>query len=377
MNITVNSIGSDAVLTLEDASSLDGFSGYRLERKQPEDSAWSVWTGSLWASSGASLLTSNKFSDYDLTDGLYQYRYRIEYAAADPSEYKASDWVVIGSEKIGWMFENYEPPEGLFGEVLTADDMRYTYLWGIDFKASNGQVFTDSQIRGKIKSSIAELERALKINISPVRIKTEPDSSQVLGTDYDIEESPYTYRPEKWRVNGPLVLRRRPVLELSRLDFYTIVDAKMLDLLSWVRLDKTKGVVRLSIPRGGGGDEGVYTGTAYGLLMGGSSFRTDYPGAFKVDYTAGYNSAKYIQEDMRDVIGKIAACKMLNVIGDGLIAGYSSSSLSLDGVSESFSSTQSATSAYFGARIKVYLDDIEDYLKRNSRKFSNFMIGSI
>ena len=104
---------------------------------------------------------------------------------------------------------------------------------------------------------------------------------------------------------------------------------------------------------------------------------TNYVEAFHVDYIAGYKNAELIPEDLRDIVGKIAALKMLNVIGDGLIAGFSSSSLSLDGMSESFSSTQSATSAYFGARIKVYQDEIKDYIQQNKYKYGNFTIGSI
>ena len=49
----------------------------------------------------------------------------------------------------------------------------------------------------------------------------------------------------------------------------------------------------------------------------------------------------------------------------------------MDGLSESFSSTQSATSAYFGARIKVYQDEIEDYIQQNKNKFGHMIIGTL
>ena len=49
----------------------------------------------------------------------------------------------------------------------------------------------------------------------------------------------------------------------------------------------------------------------------------------------------------------------------------------MDGLSESFSSTQSATSAYFGARIKVYQDEIENYINQNKNKFGHMVIGAI
>ena len=74
---------------------------------------------------------------------------------------------------------------------------------------------------------------------------------------------------------------------------------------------------------------------------------------------------------------KWASIKALASVGDGLLAGFSSSSISLDGLSESFSSTQSATSAYFGARIKQYQDEIKEWLKTNRYKFSNIPLGFI
>jgi hypothetical protein len=94
-----------------------------------------------------------------------------------------------------------------------------------------------------------------------------------------------------------------------------------------------------------------------------------YPDAFEFDYTTGYKTAEFVPDDLRGVIGKWAVIKALASIGDGLLAGFSSQSVSLDGLSESFSSTQSATSAYFGARIIQYKDEIKQWLKDNRNKY--------
>jgi hypothetical protein len=98
---------------------------------------------------------------------------------------------------------------------------------------------------------------------------------------------------------------------------------------------------------------------------------------YAIDYDAGYESSDDIPMDLREAIGKNAAISLLNVIGDGLMSGFSSSSLSMDGMSESFSSTQSATSAYFGARIKVYEDELSSYIDKASRKFGFIQMGVI
>jgi hypothetical protein len=46
-------------------------------------------------------------------------------------------------------------------------------------------------------------------------------------------------------------------------------------------------------------------------------------------------------------------------------------------MSESFSSTQSATSAYFGARIKVYEEELKEYIGAVRRKFGFMQAGVI
>lgn len=98
---------------------------------------------------------------------------------------------------------------------------------------------------------------------------------------------------------------------------------------------------------------------------------------YAVDYSAGYENSDEVDQDLRQIIGKVAAISLLNVIGDGLMSGFSSSSLSMDGVSESFSSTQSATSAYFGARIAVYQKEVQEYIEQNKYKFGHFPIGCL
>ena len=98
---------------------------------------------------------------------------------------------------------------------------------------------------------------------------------------------------------------------------------------------------------------------------------------YAIDYDAGFETSDDVPTDLREIVAKQAAVSLLNIIGDGLMSGFSSSSLSMDGLSESFSSTQSATSAYFGARIAVYKDDIANYIKENKNKFANMAMGSI
>ena len=367
---------SENVVTLkwDDDSGEANFSGYELSRKIMGSNDWELWNGSGWGGS-ASLLTLNYFSEFSLPEGGYQYRVRTYYTTPLYSEYSYTDWAIIGTNKIGWSFGTYSVPDGQFGDVLTPDDMRHTYMWGVDFKASNGETFTDEQIRFTVESAVREMERALNYTIVKRVLKCQPDESLEQGTDYDQEEDPYRFRPDFWTGTGFIPLRFRPVLSVERLDMYSAVDTKILDLLQWIRLDKRKGHIGL-YPRAG--KDNLISSSAYGMTMIGWGFQgKPYSHGFKIDYTAGLKNASFVEKDMREIIGKVAVLKLLNIIGDGLIAGFSSSSLSLDGVSESFSSTQSATSAYFGARIKVYADDVAKYIKDFRRKNGQFTMGML
>ncbi len=376
MQITAIKINLDVVITLEDASGQDNFSGYRLERKIL-DGSWLFWDGTQWTDIGdPELLTSTRFTDYDLPAGLYQYRYRIEYTVGDPSDYEYGDWVNIGDEKVGWTFENYEPPEEQFGEVLTADDLRFHFLWGIDFRASNGESFTDQQIRYTIKSTVAEFERTLNIKIHKKKVLCQPDDSLTEGLDYDFAEDPYPYNPHRWTRVGHITLRRAPILSVERFDFCAITGLRILNLLPWIRIDHRKGVIHFFPKAGPTGTIQTSLGihfTAAGLYFSG----VNYPHAYRVDYCVGRKHAGLIPDDLRDVMGKWAAMRLLAIVGDGLLAGFSSSSLSMDGIAESFSSTQGVENPYFGARIKIYGDEIERYIKNNRNKFARFIIGSI
>jgi hypothetical protein len=370
--ISAVSAGHDILLTLFPSLEPANKVGYQIERKR-EDDAWLVWDGAAFSNGTPALITGLRFTDYDVPNGIYQYRFAVV-STDSVSEYKYSDWVRIETGYVGWTFGNYTIPDDRFGDILTVDDLRRTYLWGINFQAQNGELFSDAQIVNSIQSATSEMARALKITINKTRIVCQPGGSLVRGVDYDEAEDPYFYRHDKWNRYGRIVLRKRPIISVSRFDFYGIADQKILNLLGWARIDHRKGVISF-FPRAG--SDNSFRIIPAAMTLGYNIFAGDYPHGYKVDYVAGFEDASQVPSDLREIIGKVAACKLLNIIGDGLIAGFSSSSISIDGLSESFSSTQSATNAFFGARIQVYLKDIEKYLKENRDKFGVQIMGSI
>ena len=86
---------------------------------------------------------------------------------------------------------------------------------------------------------------------------------------------------------------------------------------------------------------------------------TSYANGYHIRYLAGFRQAQDVPEPLRYAIALATTFNLLDVQGDALLAGLSSISKSMDGMSESFSSTQSPTNAYYGARIGNYKKELE------------------
>ncbi len=280
--------------------------------------------------------------------------YTTAYFNSTTSAIGAQTNPVLGGEpsKVGYTFGNYSAPPNEWGEVLTADDMRYTYLWGIDTTASdiNMSEWTDDQWRYLIESSTADWERFLKIDIRRRKRVTYPTSAMnqtvnwYPNCDYTDIEMPYDFDPQLFANFGFLQLRHYPVIEVNRAQAISVVGGVILDFLQqqWVRVQQKYG--QLSFYPTNGWNYGPFT---YGLNIWSLGWNYNYPQGIVVDYDSGYKTSDQIPRDLRNMIGMWAALNAMNIIGDGLLVGFSSASISLDGLSESFSSTQSPENAFF------------------------------
>lgn len=322
------------------------------------------------------LLAESTVYYYNDSSGTTSHWYKTRYYNSTTfveSEDSAAIQGGTEASKIGYTFQNYSAPPNEWGELLTPDDMRFTYMWGVDLVADNvDQIeFTDEQIRSQVLLAIAEFEDFLNIDIMKKIYKTNPAQELVrsrywrAGVDYTHEEDPYDFLPEEWRNNGFLHLRHAPVISIERAILYSQVKTQVIDLLTnnWIRLSKVTGQVQM-FPKSGM-QYGPFAVGAYPWLILG----THYPEGFEFDYTTGYPSSDFVPDSLREVIAKWSTVKLMGIAGDGLMAGFSSQSVSLDGLSESFSSTQSPENTFFGARTRFYMDEIKMWLKENRYKY--------
>ncbi|MCL2556918.1 MAG: hypothetical protein FWE09_00405 [Treponema sp.] len=347
--------------------------GHRLERRDGgKDAPWLALAAQGF-SGGDAIPAHGAFLDESPMDGICQYRAR-PFASDSDGAWDYSPWMRRGhAGPVGYMHGNYRAPEGSWGEILTADDLR-GYLWGVDFRASNGDSYSDDAIRFFIEAALQEVERLLNITIRKTRVRSEPDRRGLeKGVDYDDAESLYVFRRERMRRRGMIKTKKRPVLSVSRLDL-SGPRGPIAALLPRTTVDKTKGLLRFVSGMPGPSDTTRGVEAAIGMHGPDAMARNLF---YAIDYDAGFETSDDVPMDLRELVGKKAAVSLMNIIGRGLMAGFSSSSLSMDGVSESFSSTQCATSAFYGADIKEYKDDIEKYIAENRMKFGHVVLGCL
>jgi hypothetical protein len=236
-------------------------------------------------------------------------------------------------------------------DVLSVEDFQTNFLFGVDLTDDEGQPYPDSLYEFYIKSAVSYLEQNLDLPIRPTRY-TE-------GHDFVYEE---------FRQNLALFLDHYPVLNVESVTLRLPGSAPQLFDPSWYYIDKNFGQMNL-IP--GFGNVGIpLLGATAGYWP---PFAAHYrsnrfiPQVFEVKYTAGFlgscQGGRGVPDNIRELVGKIAAMGPLNIAGDLVAgAGLSSTSLSIDGLSQGITTTNSSTNAGYGARLIMYRKEIKDQI---------------
>lgn len=281
-----------------------------------------------------------------------------------------------------------------WGLLVTPCELRFQYLFGNPLTSVKGDTFIDSQLQYFVDRSIGMVERDLDITIVATQIRhTDPipgDARTDLPKDDDgnllpfVEEEMYPFYRKTFKEFVQLKLKRKPVVEVQKWQLLDIASAQtLIDFAlkgsAWMKLNKGSGLIQ-AYPRSGDGINvfPVVIGTVGGGVVGGFTGFTAglypisydrYPNGYAVDYIAGYPNAKNVPFDLVEVVGMLAAVNLMADFGDGVVSGLANASVSLSGISESFGTTLSATSAFFGARIKDYTDRLDKWFKQNRKKY--------
>lgn len=308
-----------------------GYDSLRIEKRKDRLSPWTTVTA---ASDAASVR---------LAAGVWNYHYVV--AEADTqAEFRA---VLQNSASPGSPVDIPQPPvravDTSYESIMTVQEFREIYLWGQDpaFIADDGRQQPEYTYVHNIKYGIAKVERKLGLRLLPTKIVEAHDWMDDGGMARD-----------EWL---SFFLDEYPVLRLESVKLK--LPGATSDYAypeSWCRLQKDTGQLMI-VPDGSGAAP-----MPLGAML---TRRKMVPDAFEITYFAGFDPGAFPIE-LKEVVGKEGAFGPLNVGGD-LVggAGLAGSSLSLDGLSQSITTTNSSTNAGFGARLIQYEKELKETYK--------------
>jgi len=231
--------------------------------------------------------------------------------------------------------------------VMSADEVRETFLFGVKTTDDDGNEMPDSLIEFYIRSAQTWFETKIP---------------GLLLFERSIVDEIHDYYINDYTTWSFLKTFRFPIQSVSEYSIqYPLGDKKLEFDPTWFRIDSNGAQINLvptqgsfsSILLGQGGSflPLLYTGRWY------------VPGIISVTYRAGFKNGQ-IPVNIKEIIGMKAAIGPLNLAGDLIAgAGIANKSISLDGLSQSIGTTSSATNAGYGARILQYEKQIKDRLE--------------
>jgi hypothetical protein len=260
-------------------------------------------------------------------------------------------------------FDTFSDPERGTPEpalqVISIQELKDIYLFGVDLTNDQGVPYSNAMFVWYIKAAVDWIEKRLDLPILP---RIYPDERQ----DY----YKYDYNKYIW-----LKLNHYPVIGVNEVKL-VLPGEQVVKVFEkdWLHIQRAEGQLQM-VP--GTGTAGTILLGASGawipLIYGANKF---IPDAFRVSYEAGFGRPRdpnavsprdpeldQFPPDIKHIVGMIASLGPFNVAGDMIAgAGIASSSIGIDGLSQSVSTTASATNAGYGARIIQYQKDIKDQL---------------
>jgi hypothetical protein len=276
-----------------------------------------------------------------------------------------------GSPVYWYKFRYYDsgtPADGAFStpaigekdsalDILSVEDLKTNYLFGLDLTDDNGTAYPDSLFAFFIKNAVSWLEHKLDIKLK--------------RTDYTEERHDF-YRDD-YESYIFIDLLHTPVISVQEATLVLPGENTVMTFdQDWIHVQRMSGQIQMVPGVGSAGSILLGAGGSWlPFIYGANRF---IPDAFRVTYTAGFGRRTIstavspadpdldtIPDILVELVGKIASFGPLNIAGDLLGgAGIASQSVGLDGLNTSFATTSSATNAGYGARILAYQREIKD-----------------
>lgn len=235
------------------------------------------------------------------------------------------------------------------GLVISVAELWELFLYGIKIQGGEGSNFSDESMRFYLVAAQREIENYYNLKF----IKQLADQTITY------------YRTDYWQT-FPILQTNYPVREpLSMIGMLNKME-QIVYPQGWLFCEYDtlmgQGKRRISVvPTGSstrGNAEIILTGITSQVGMQRFNMIPDY---WRIQYITGWDTDQ-MPMDLINVVGMVASFGPLGIAGDLILgsAGIASQSLSIDGLSQSISTTASATNAGYGARLIQYEKQIKE-----------------
>jgi len=253
------------------------------------------------------------------------------------------------------------------GLMISPSELLALYFYGINIQSDEGIEFDLETVRYYILTAQREIENYLDIKLNPQLIN---ETLSYYDTDH--------------YGRFPIFPTKYPVAEVYSLIGLLARAEQIIYPKEWLKTNiDPDGMYpkRFSlVPTGSGA--GV-SGNADVIITGilrdiGLRSYGNIPDYWDCQYRTGFEYDQ-IPFDIMNVVGKLAAIGIFNIAGDIALgqAALANYSLSIDGLSQSIGTTNSATNAAFGARIINYTKEIKATLDRIKLSYRGYNFASM
>lgn len=234
--------------------------------------------------------------------------------------------------------------------VITVDELKEYYLFGVSLIGDDGKPYARDMFEGYIRDAIGWFEREIDLSLKPVAVVESQDFNVA---DYD-----------GWCF---LQLNHVPVIAIDKIEFVLGNQSVFEVPAAWIHVKTDSGQIQLVPTAGSLGTAMLTTPGNFGSLL--IRMFSRVPDYIRVTYRHGF-SIRNIPPEFKNLIAYRASFGPLNIAGDMLGgAGIASASLSQDGISQSYSTTSSATNAGYGARLIQYTKEIKERMPAIKRYY--------
>jgi hypothetical protein len=244
-----------------------------------------------------------------------------------------------------------------FSLLWSAEEYVVFYLTDIPLRGLGGELMTNDVIEDKIKIATVQMEHYLNLKIPIQRISEYQDFDRPMFNQWGALKCNYLITEVK-NMWGQLNYAK----QIKYPDNWISIN-KSLDKMRNIHIIPSQAQ---AITNGVEIDYvAIFTGT---FPMFGYASSDNIPNYWALDYISGW---MLVPRDLLNAIAKYATMQILAILGDVAFgAGIASESLSLDGLSQSIGTTQSAENSLYSARIRQFEKELKYELKWLNTKYN-------